>query len=210
MKFNFKIIALLLLSLSFLINSCIIVKHESEKKNDVAAEVKLSPKPKLPMGDLLVRSPKGDMISLLPEGWFFVDVEDRVSNDIIAVAVSNDYSVGAVFSFIRNSEPIKKIVEKEGLLGLARISYNKRERKSGGALKQFGKYQEINLGTQNFAVYEFSSTGGAIRAKSAVFISGLDRYYEFSILPMEVNGNPIPPHNEVEEIFSSILATIKY
>lgn len=200
---------MLILLFSIITTSCIIVKHENER-DDVDPEMNLSPKPEIPMGDLLVRSPKGDMISLLPKGWFFVDVEDKLSTDVMSVAVSNDYAVGAVFSQIRNSEATKREVDKEGLLGLARLSLAKRVRKSGGTVKRFGNFQEVQLGSQHFVVFEFSSTGGAIRARSAVFISSLGLYYEFTIVPMEVNDNPIPPFDEVDRLFESILATIKY
>jgi hypothetical protein len=202
-------IALSLLAGMIFLSGCIVVKHEQEAiVRD--PEVEVSPKPRLPMSDKMVRSEDGDFISFIPGGWFFVDVDDEVSGDIIAVAMNPDYNLSAVFSRIRNNASVKSTVEKEGLFGLARLALNSRESKSAGIVKQVGNYQQMNLGPLEYVKYEFSSTGGAIIAKSAVFVSQLGHYYEFALLPMDVDGARIPPEQEINEVFQSILASIKY
>lgn len=190
------------------VTGCIVVKHEDN--NEIKQEITLSPKPVVKMSDNLVRSYKGDMISFLPEDWFLMDMEDKLSKDIIAVAVNPEYNLSAVFSIMRNDITLSKIVEKEGLFGLARTAMAKRERKSGGNVKLSGKYQKLNIGTQEFVKYEFTSTNGAVNAKAVVFISNINEYYEFALVPMNVNGNPLPPSDYTEDVFQSFLTSIKY
>ncbi len=198
------IIAVCLITMS----GCIIVKHEEFVY--IEPEIAISPKPLIPLSETMVRSTNGDMIAFLPKGWFFIDPKERVSPDIIAVAMNPEYNMSAVFSVIRHSATVQEAFDNEGLYGLARISLAKRERKTAGVLRQVGKYQKINIGPQEFVKYEYSTTGGAIKAKSAVFISTANEFYEFSLVPMIVDDNPLPSFIEADEIFTSILTGIKY
>lgn len=204
-----SLIGLLTLSLFLIANSCIVVIHE-QKTYEIEPEISLSPKPVLKMSETLIRSEKGDMIAFLPNDWFLVNVESKVSPDIIAVAVNPDYTLTATFSVLRNNELIKETVDKEGLFGLARLSLERRENKTVGLVKQIGKYQTINMGQQEFVKYEYSNTGGALLAKSAVFISSTGDYYEFSLVPINVLKNIMPSKRDIDDIFQSFLASINY
>ncbi len=181
-----------------------------EEESFIEPEISLSPKPVLPMSEQIVRSIKGDMISQIPEGWFFVNVENMTSPDIIAVAVNPEYNLSAVFSSVKLIPSVDDDMGNEGLYGLARLCLSRRERKTGGAVRLYGKYQQINMGNQEFVKYEFSSTGGAIKARAAVFVSNMDQFYEFALIPLSVNNNKLPQQIEIDDVFKSILATIKY
>jgi hypothetical protein len=204
---KFKILLLLLIVIT---SSCIVVKYEQE--DDIEPQVSVSQKPIVKMSDKMVRSVRGDMIGFLPEGWFFIDVEDK-SNDIIATAVNSEYNLSAVFSVIRSNPQIDETIEKEGIFGLARISFTRRERKTSGDVVLASKYQEIQIGNQKFVKYEYTTKNmpeSMVKAKSAVFISELGGFYEFSLVPLTVMDNPLPALSEINDIFNSILATIKY
>lgn len=201
---NIKYIILIFI----LISSCIVVKHKPVA--DEVIMINLSPKPEIPMSDKLVRSKKGDIIAFLPQDWFFVNVEEKASADIFAVAVNPDYTLSAVFSTIRKNDITDSIVNKEGLLGLARTSLSYHENKTAGAVKQVGKYSLIQLGTMSFAKYNFSNSSGALVSQTAVFKSSINQYYEFAIIPMNITGKPLPSQVEIDKIFNSIIATIQY
>jgi hypothetical protein len=199
---------ILIIILAFALNSCIVVKNE--EVDDVAPLVKLSPKPEIPMSDLQVRSSKGDMIAFLPEGWFFIDTEEASSADVFAVAVNPDYTLSAVFSVIRKTDKIDELVVREGLLGLARTALGRHERKTAGGVKLSGKYAEVEMGPQKFCKFEFTSTKGGLRTRVVVFTSSFDRYYQFSLMPMNITGKPHPATAQIDRIFNSILATVEY
>lgn len=208
MKFLLKIIFSVLLIL--IANSCIIVKYDNQD-TDVAPEISLSPKPEIPMSDILVRSSKGDMIAFLPMNWFFVDIEQDISSDVFAVAVNPEYNLSLVFSLLRLNDAITEQVKQEGLLGLARLSLNKKERKSAGIVEHTGKFRTVKFGTLDFAKYEFTTTGGALIARSAVFSSSLGQIYEVSLIPLnDVSLNPIPQAADLDMLFHSVLSTVKY
>ena len=195
--------------LAFAVNSCIIVKEKDEYV-DVAPSVSLSPRPEIQMSETIIRSEKGDMISNIPEGWFFVDVEDRVSPDVIAVAVNPDYTLSCLFTVIKQNEKITQTAQKEGLMGLARAGFSRHDVKTAGAVKLSGKYRQIDMGSKQFVEYEYSTTAGGLPAKSAVFISTIGEYYEFSLIPMSVSGKELPSPDEMNRVFRSILASIQY
>jgi hypothetical protein len=185
------------------------VKHD-EQIIEKEPEMAVSPKPVIPLSDSFIRSTKGDMIAFIPDGWFLINVENKLSPDIIAVAVNPEYNMSAVFSTIKNAGTITKKVEQEGLFGLAWSFLAKRGNKTSGMVKQIGKFQSITMGSRRFVKYEYSSTSGAIVAKSAVFVSSTNDYYEFSLVPINVNGNLLPETAEINNIFQSVLAGIKY
>lgn len=201
--------ALLVTLLFTVVQSCIVVKKDSEQI-EREPEISLSPKPRLKMSDDLIRSSQGDMISFIPEGWFFVAANNELSPDIIAVAVNPEYNLNAVFSVIRNNASAKGTIDNEGLFGLARISFQKKERKTAGAIKQIGKYQGITMGNQQFVKYEYSATGGVAVAKTVVFRSSTDDYYEFTLTPLQIDNNKLPSKEEFDDAFQSILASIRY
>lgn len=208
MKVFTKLFFAFLITISF--SSCIVVKYDNTE-TDVAPEISLSPKPEINMSDVLVRSLKGDMIAFLPENWFFVNVEADVSPDIFAVAVNQDYNLSLVFSTLRLNEAVTSQMQESKLLSLARLSLDKRAKKSGGVVEHIGKFGTIKMGNLEFAKYEFTTTGGALTARSAVFTSTIDQNYEISLIPLnDVSLNPIPPAAELDKLFFSILATVKY
>jgi hypothetical protein len=200
---------LYILTLISILNSCIIVK-EKEQKEEVKTSISLSPKPEIDMSDQMVRSTLGDMIAFLPKDWFFVDGEDKAPAEVYAIAVNPDYSLCAVFSEIRKNDEIDEIVKKESLMGLARLSYEKHNKKSAGSVQLVGKFQNMVLGQKNFVKYEISNSNGAITSKVIVFQSDMNHYYQFTLIPMDIQGKPIPPKEEINKIFNSILATIRY
>ena len=207
-KMKFKLYIALLLTFILTISGCIVVKEEEYK--DVTPTVNLSPKPELEMNQDPIRSKMGDMISFFPKEWFLVDLKNEASADIMAVAVNPDYSLSAVFKTIRKNSQIDKIVDKEGLLGLARLSFARHQRKSGGVAKQVGKYTPTDMGSNQFVRSEYTVKGGALNSKVVVFKSSLGKYYEIALIPMDIKGKPLPSKSERQKIFRSILATTKF
>jgi len=197
-----------MLAACILATSCLFVKAPEQKI--VVENVSLSPKPEVEMSDELVRTRTGDMIALLPKGWFFLDTKGQESSDIFAVAVNPEYTVSAVFASIPNSESSKEMLEKEGVLGLARASYNKHARKTANSTKLIGTYSTAELGLRRFGCYEFSTTGGSMRSRCAVFTSSMGNHYEFALVPMTVSGKDLLSDAEQVKIFRSILATVQY
>ncbi|MBN9400369.1 MAG: hypothetical protein J0I17_09370 ['Candidatus Kapabacteria' thiocyanatum] len=187
---------------------CLFVKAPDEKTE--VQNVSLSPLPEVEMSDELVRTRAGDMIALLPKGWLFIDTKGRESSDIIAVAVNPDYTLSAVFSTLPGSEPSKEMLDREGVLGLARVAFNKRSRKTAGSTKLVGSYATAELGPRRFGLYDFSASGGSLRSRCAVFTSSIGNHYEFALVPMTVSGKDLVPDPETQQIFRSILATVQY
>lgn len=208
MKFCIKFIIVFLIILGA--NSCIVVKYDNIQ-SDVEPKISLSPKPEIKMSDIIVRSEKGDMIAFLPADWFFVNVESDVSPDIFAVAVNKDYNLSLVFSALRLNEAVTEQMQESKILSLARLSLDRRSRKSGGIVEHIGKFGTLKMGNLEFAKYEFTTTGGALTARSAVFTSTLGHNYEISLIPLnDVSLNPIPPAEDLDKMFFSILASVKY
>ena len=150
------------------------------------------------------------MIAFIPQGWFFVDLENELSEDVIAVAVNPEYTLAAIFSKIRKSPQAEDIVKKEALIGLARYSLQKKQNKTGNSVKLTGKYSILNMGLLSFCKYNYITQNSNIEARTAVFISTLNNYYEFTLLPINITGNYLPPTKEIDEIFNSIVTTIQF
>ncbi len=187
-------------------SGCIIVKEESgETETQV---ITLSPKPEIPMSEDIARSDRGDMIAFLPQDWFFPDLDGETSTEVFAQAVNPNYTLCAVFSKIRKNGEAEEIFRKEGLIGLARLNLARKIKKTGGGVKQIGKYATIEIGSYEFAQYE--TTNGALLARSAVFVSNFGGYYEFTLMQMNITGAKIPAKEEFDKIFRSILSTIEY
>lgn len=190
------------------LSSCIVVKHDEQ--SDVTPIVTLSPKPEIEMSDLLVRSKQGDLIALMPKDWFFVDVNDRASADVFAIAVNPEYSLSAVFAQIRPGSNSEDILNNEGLLGLARMSLNNKSKRTAGGIRQSGKFSPIEIGTKKFVSYDYTTSNGLINSRAIVFISTLNNYYEFALMPMDITSKPKPDSLEFDRIFRSIVSTIEF
>lgn len=189
------------------LSSCLIVKKEVETRERVVA---LSPKPTMEMADEIVHSETGDMVAKLPLDWFFLDVKEKVSSNIFAVAVNPDYTLSLVFSHARQEGGLDDVFENEGLIGVARESFLKRQRKTAGAVKRIGTLELVTIGTRKFGVYEYSNDNGATVTRVSVFRSSLNNFYEFAIVQHPETGRTIPSRVEIDNVFSAVMSTIVY
>lgn len=190
-----------------MLTSCLFVKPP--KKDSDAENATLSPMPELEMSEELVRTPSGDMIALLPKGWLYLDARSEQSSEVIAIAVNPEYTLSAVFAALPG-EASKEQLEKEGLLGLARLAYNKHVRKTAGTAKLVGTYSVAELGPRRFGLYDFTASAGNQRTRCAVFTSSAGTHYEFALVPLTVTGKELPTDADIAKVFRSIIATIQY
>ncbi|MBK9248518.1 MAG: hypothetical protein IPM69_10485 [Ignavibacteria bacterium] len=212
---------ILVVSVILSLNGCLFVKQ----KEQIPPPVVLNPQPELVMSDNLVRSKAGDVIALLPVGWFFVELEGKAPSDIFAIAVNPDYTLSAVFSTVRKVESSDTVVGREGVYALARMSFARHERKTAGNVRQVGKTTSLKIGSRVFGNFEITgifrqdSTAGAIpgpssygtlKTKIAVFESSLGNYYEFALVPTTISGKQLPTEEETSKIFRSILTTFQF
>ncbi len=203
--------SLFLLIASIIISSCIVVKNTDvyEESNEKQV-ITLSPKPTIAMSDEIVRSVDGDMIAFLPQDWFFVNILNETSADVIAVAVNKDYTLSAVFTKLLPNDNSVNIVRREGVIGLARIFYEKKLNKSAGSIKKVGNTTKVALGPLEFGQYMYIAPNSTENCRSAVFVSNSGTYYEFSLIPMTFRAKQLPTEEEIDNIFKSIISTIQY
>ena len=197
-----NILAVLILLVS--ISGCIVVKHD-DKVDDKPLILNLSPQPELTMSEIMIRSISGDMIAYLPRDWFLVNMEETAPTDVIAVAVNPEYSICVVFSLIRKGDKIDELFAKEGLLGIARLSLERRAKKTAASVHQIGKYSTITMGPRNFSKYEYANADNSMNGISAVYKSSLDEYYEMSVFSMNLKGIVLPTRDDIVKVFNSIL-----
>jgi hypothetical protein len=190
------------------LGGCLVVKHDDEKDKPVI--ISLSPQPELQMSDIMVRSESGDMLAFLPKGWFLINIEEKAPADVLCVAVNPDYTLSAVFSNIKKTSENSAIVQKEGLLGLARVALERRTKKTGGSVHQLGRYSTVKMGPRTFAKYEFANADNTMRGVASVYKTTLDEYYEMSIIPVNLTGIVPASREDIESVFNSIMATIQY
>lgn len=202
----FHLVAMTLLVVA--VPSCLFVKAPQQSED--VQHVALSPQPQIDMSDELVRTRAGDLIALLPRGWVFLDTKGEASADIVSIAVNPDYTMSMVISSIPHGESTREMTEDEGMLGLARVAYQKHVRKSAGAVKLIGTYRTAELGPRRFGLYDFSMAAGGLRTRAAVCTSTLGNHYEIALVPLTVSGKDVPDNATQEATFRSILATVQY
>lgn len=198
------IIALTLITLS----SCVIVKKfESDSREPI---VKVSPKPIVSMQDEVIRSEEGDMIASIPTEWFYVQLNNKATAGTIAVATNKDYSLTAVFKKLVTTSELEKLFNEEKEYGIAKFSYSQKADKTGGACQLTSKYGTLEAGNLKYGTYRYSNTGGALTARTAVFRTNINNYYELTLVPTDIKGMSFPTEIDQENIFKSIIATMKY
>lgn len=207
-KYKFS---LLVISILFIFASCIVIKEKDEiVKKEVESDYKPAMKSKMKMSDQLIRTEIGDVVVSTPNGWFFVEPDSRVSSDVFAIVVNQDYTLSAVFSHVKKTAELNAIVEQEGVIGLARMCFNKHSTRNSNGITLIDNYQDYELNKQRFGIYSFTKNKDNSFGQSAVFISGRNEYYEISLLSMNFVLNNLPLRTEFDDIFYSILTTLKY
>jgi hypothetical protein len=150
------------------------------------------------------------MIATLPNDWFFVEPDSGISAEIFAIAVNPDYTMAAIFSQIKKTSEITEVVAKEGLIGLSRICFSKHLSKSMNSISLVDNYNILNFGNQKFGFHNFVKSNDNTYGSSAVLISGIDEYYEFSLVTMNFTVNLPPTRIEFDKTFNEILSTLVY
>ena len=208
-----KKIFFLLITILLNFTSCLIVKEADEiikKEKEATIIYESAPQATVKMSDKTVRSIRGDMIASLPEGWFFIEQSGGISSEVFTVAVNPDYTMSAIFSHIKKTSELTDIVNKEGLIGLSRMSFNRHNTKSTGGINLVDSYKILNFANQQFGFYTFVNPQNNTYGSSVVFISSINEYYQFSLVTMNFTNNDLPTRIEFDRIFNSILATLKY
>jgi len=201
----------LTITIFILFSGCIVVKEKDEIiKKEIEYEYIPAKKSKIKMSDKIVRTELGDMIASIPEGWFFIEPEGTISSEVFAIAVNPDFTLSAVFSRIKKTNEIIDIVDKEGIIGLARVSFTKHTTKNFNATIIVDNYHIYDSNSQDFAVYSYTKLKRNTFGKSAAFISSINEYYEFSLVTMNFTSNDPPTLTQFDDIFYSILTTLKY
>lgn len=203
------LIFLLFVLLSLLFTNCIIVKKHTEEIDEYVS-VDLIQKPKIIMSESVLRSEKGDMISLIPKDWFFVDLGPETPNDVFAIAVNPDYSLSLVFSCIKPNPMIDEIYKEQKLFGLANFVFDKKQKKSLGGLIKSHTISTFKSSNLEFVMYKYRTKSQPIFSYNAVFRSSTDNVYEISMIPLNLSGITMPSEFEMETIFESVLATVRY
>jgi len=206
-----KIYIIFVISISVLLSGCIIVKEKDVIiKKEIEVEYEPMQKPKIKMSDKIVRAELGDMIASIPDGWFFIEPSGTISSEVFAIAVNPDYTLSAVFSHIKKTSEIAEIVDKEGVIGLARLCFAKHIAKNSNATIIVDNYHIYNSNAQTFGVYSYTKLKKNTFGQSATFISSINEYYNFSLVSMNFTSNDVPVRTEFDDIFYSILKTLKY
>lgn len=206
-RFAIKILIYIIPCL-FLVQGCFIVKSPSKQKEE--AQIQYIPSPQIEMSDEPLRSENGDMISFVPKNWFFVDLGENTPTDIIAIAVNQDYTLSLVLSSYQSNEMLDEIYNQQHLIGLANASFEKRQRKASGSLMQIGKMSSFKAGNLEYVVYKFRNKTQSLPSLNAIFKSSIGQVYEISLIPMNIIGLSLPNETEMNTIFFSVLATVRY
>lgn len=199
----------LVFGLLLLLVGCIIVK-EKVTDEEFTHEFTILEKPSIPIGDETIRSENGDMIAFLPYGWFFVDTEDKVPTSIFAIAANPDYSLLIIFSRLTNKIDVIGTIKTEGLLGIAKKSFEFKYIKSVNNIRLIGNFEPIKNGTQKFYVYKYENLTNRLIGKSAIFVTPLNEVYEYSLLQVDVTQKQNISESEFDKIFLSVLSTIRF
>lgn len=203
----FKISSFLLISL--VLTNCIFVKQHTEEVDEYIS-VDLIQKPKIIMGEDVLRSEKGDMISLLPKDWFFIDLGVDTPNDVYAIAVNPDYSLSLIFTCFKPNPMIDEIYKEQKLVGLANYIFDKKQKKALGGLIKNHTISTFTSSHMEFVMYKYRTKSQPIFSYNAVFRSTTDNVYEISMIPLNLSGITMPSDFEMETIFTSVLATVRY
>jgi hypothetical protein len=208
-----NIYVILVISILFFFCGCIIVKEKDIViKKEIETEYIYQPsqKSKIKMSDKVVRTELGDMVVSIPDGWFFIEPEGTISSEVFAIAVNPDYTLSAVFSHIKKTNENAEIVNKEGVIGLARLCFAKHTTKNSNNTMLIDNYFVYNINSQSFGIYNYTKLKKNTFGQSATFISSIDEYYEFSLVSMNFTSNDVPTRTQFDDIFYSILTTLKY
>lgn len=197
-----------MLILCFFVTSCIIVR---EKKNDdeFPSDLTIMEKPLISMSDQIVRFPYNDAIANLPIQWFFVDDEDKKPSNIFSIACNSDFTLCAIFSQIVHTQHLTKLYTNEGLVEIAKYSFEQKNKKSLGNIELVGDFIPKKNGRQKFYIYTYRNKTDKTVGKSAVFLSSLNNFYEFSLLQMSFRSTQFNK-NDFDKIFQSIISSIKF
>lgn len=208
LKYNLKILFyFILISITF--SSCIFVKKDITETDEYVS-IEPIQKPSIIMGDEILRSDKGDMISLLPKDWFFVDLGNDTPPDVFAIAVNPDYSLSLVFSSVKINPILEDIYNQQKLFGIANYFFDRKQKKSLGGLIKSHTISTMKSSHMEFVIYKYRTKSQPIFSFNAVFKSESDNFYEISLIPLNLSGISMPSDFEMEKIFYSVLSTVKY
>ncbi len=180
------------------------------KKEQMLERVDTLGFPSIPMSQTAFVPPDGDFVLLLPEKWFFVDLQRKGGSHILAVATNPEYTLQLVVAMVRTVEDEDRLYQEQGIVGVARAEFAQRYRKAGGTIRLVGKFQKKHFGLKEFGVYRFTNDHGATVHRVAVFRTHQGNFYSCSLIQSLFAQQLVPPESYCEQLFRSVLIALDF
>ncbi len=190
------------------LESCVAVKQDIVEQKPRA--IVIAEKPMIPMSDDILASEAGDFVAHLPKGWFLVNHESKGLYNVFAVATNPDYTLSMILSLMKRDEEIERFFQKEGLIGVAKQSFQRRVKRTKSSVKMIGTVQEVVSGTKEYSTYQYTDDNGATITRVAVCRSSLGNYYEMSMVEFTFSGKSLPTKTMIEQTFASVIAMVDF
>ncbi len=199
------VVAMIFLVVVICLQGCIAVKQEAPPPPKPRA-IQFADKPTIPMSDDIIASDAGDFVAHLPKGWFLVNHESKGLQNVFAVGTNPDYTLSIVLSSMKRDDEVERVYQRDGLIGLAKLSLYRRSKRTQSPLKMIGTPQEVIAGTKEYTTYSYTDDDSVTITRVAICRSTLGNIYEASLAEFTFSGKSLPPKVQIEQTFASILA----
>ncbi len=203
-KFKSLSVSVVLITVLFSIQSCIVVKRDKPQIIEVtppqytkAGNIPLSGDVLLSInGDFGMQVPKDWSTEVKPPGREDIQVIATDPTETLYLVITSEGKFNGEVSEIDNNE-INEI--SESIL---------KERLSRGSATRIGDTEANKFQDIIYSTFQTTSTGGGTKSRNAVFVTPGNNIYAVSLLPMNDILNSMPPDEILDQLFDNLLLTV--
>mgnify|MGYP000312523900 CR=1 FL=1 len=160
-----------------------------------------------------LRSPDGDLLLPLPEGWTLLPPSRDLAEGTIGLALNPDLTMSVVIQRIFPTEALAAALDTRDIRALARVCFERRLQRTGNTIRLTSNFGAIGRDSLRMGTYEFveqsTDTATVRRTRVAVVPTASSNVYEVALSPIMLSLDRIPDERRLDSAFRLMLQILR-
>ncbi|GIV55049.1 MAG: hypothetical protein KatS3mg039_1567 [Candidatus Kapaibacterium sp.] len=160
-----------------------------------------------------LRSPDGDLLLPLPEGWTLLPPSRDLAEGTIGLALNPDLTMSVVIQRIFPTEALAAALDTRDIRALARVCFERRLQRTGNTIRLTSNFGAIGRDSLRMGTYEFveqsTDTATVRRTRVAVVPTASSNVYEVALSPIMLSLDRIPDERRLDSAFRFMLQILR-
>ncbi|MCS7000981.1 MAG: hypothetical protein RML15_05700 [Bacteroidota bacterium] len=160
-----------------------------------------------------LRSPAGDIVLPLPEGWTVLPSAQRLAEGTIGVALDSLGTMAAILQRVPPSDAIVAALSQRDMRALARACFDRRLQRTGNTVRLSAAFRLSARDSLRFGTYTFTEHNADSSQLSFTYVAVIPTVegsvYELAVSPLDLALDRRADNRRLDSIFQFLLRIVR-